>query len=87
MKRVPFFSSIKAILLLGILMSIVGINTHTSAAGVNTTLALNNDPNSGAWVDGYIGNSDDIDYYTFSISSSGWVTITYQGLSISSSMY
>lgn len=87
MKRVPFFSSIKAILLLGILMSIVGINTHTSAAGVNTTLALNNDPNSGAWVDGYIGNSDDIDYYTFSISSSGWVTITYQGLSISSSNY
>ncbi len=69
-------------MILALMMLFTMVMSMHAFAGVNTTLTLNAD-----WTNGEIATGGDIDYYTFTVPSDGWVTFSLQGLSLKSGKY
>lgn len=55
---------------------------EVQAASENLTMQLND-----TFFNGTIGQSDEVDFYNFTIGAPGWVTITYQGWNIEDGYY
>lgn len=69
--------------LLGIVFALLlflGVSGKTQAAIRYVPLNLNN-----SWVSGTISNADEVDYYSVRLDKAGWLTVDYQGLSVSDS--
>ena len=73
---------LKAILLCMVLTicGMIFFPTSAKAAGINYTTLKTDD----TWLAGEISVIDEVDYYTVTIPSAGWLTVTYQGLSVGS---
>lgn len=58
-----------------------GVDRRIKAAGITSSyMSLNN-----SWISGNIGVKDEVDFYSFTITKAGWVTVLYQGHSIGDS--
>ena len=63
-----------------IFIMIAAISQKTEAAVNYVSLGTNN-----AWISGEISQKGEIDYYQVNLSSDGWLTVDYQGLSVKDS--
>ncbi len=85
MKEIPLFRSKKILLIICILLSGTFLTFNPikpSAKSLYTTLTLND-----TFVQGNIPESGTVNFYTVTVPSAGWLTITYQGWNIYDSYY
>ena len=74
------------VILLCMVLTICGMilfPTSAKAAGINYTTLQTDD----TWLAGEISVKDEVDFYTITIPSAGWLTVTYQGLGVSDSYF